>query len=84
MDLAECFYQLKLSDQLSSIEHRVMVYWWQILCSDLNPIERFGRHLENLACAYKLQNIIYVVMKAGEKILVGHNNPFDSTCFHDC
>jgi len=67
---------------LSLFEHRVMVLWLPTYCSDLNPIERFWRHLKDLACANKLQDNIDEVMKAAEKILIGQNNPFAFTRFH--
>jgi transposase len=32
-----------------------MVVWLPSYCSDLKLIERFWRHLKDLACAYKLE-----------------------------
>ena len=60
---------------LSLFEHRVMFVWLPPYCSDLNPIERFWRHLKDLACANKLQDHIDAVMKSAEKILNEQNLP---------
>jgi putative transposase len=67
---------------LSLFEHRVMVVWLPPYCSDLNPIERFWRHLKDLACANKLQNSIDDVKKAVVKILTEQINPASNLRFH--
>jgi transposase len=58
---------------LSLFEHRVMFVWLPPYCSDLNPIERFWRHLKDLACANKLQDNLDAVMQNAEKILTKQN-----------
>jgi putative transposase len=58
---------------LSLFEHRVMLVWLPPYCSDLNPIERFWRHLKDLACANKLQDNIEAVVTSAENILNAHN-----------
>jgi len=60
---------------LSLFEHRVMFVWLPPYCSDLNPIERFWRHLKDLACANKLQDNIEAVMKSAETIMTNQNLP---------
>lgn len=40
---------------LSLFEHRVQVIWLPAYCSELNPIERFWRHLKEQVCINKLQ-----------------------------
>lgn len=67
---------------LSLFEHRVMVIWLPPYCSDLNPIERFWRHLKDLACANNLENNIEDVVKAIVKILNEQNNPASTLRFH--
>jgi putative transposase len=67
---------------LSLFEHRVLVIWLPPYCSDLNPIERFWRHLKDLACANKLENQIEDVVKAIEKILNEQNDPASTLRFH--
>jgi putative transposase len=58
---------------LSLFEHRVMFVWLPPYCSDLNPIERFWRHLKDLACANKLQDNLDAVMQSAAKILLEQN-----------
>ncbi len=60
---------------LSLFEHRVMVIWLPTYCSVLNPIERFWRHLKDLACANKLQSGIDNVMCTANRILTNQNDP---------
>lgn len=67
---------------LSLFEHRVMVVWLPAYCSDLNPIERFWRHLKDLACANKLQDNIAEVVRVAERILMAQNMPSSSLSFH--
>lgn len=58
---------------LSLFEHRVMFVWLPPYCSDLNPIERFWRHLKDLACANKLQDHMDAVVHNAEKIMANQN-----------
>lgn len=58
---------------LSLFEHRVMVVWLPPYCSDLNPIERFWRHLKDRACANKLQDTIDAVAWSAEQALIEQN-----------
>jgi transposase len=67
---------------LSLFEHRAQVIWLPPYCSDLNPIERFWRHLKDLACANKLQDHIQDVLQATSQILKEQNNPSSSLRFH--
>jgi transposase len=67
---------------LSLFEHRIMVVWLPPYCSDLNPIERFWRHLKDVACANKLENNIEDVAKVVEKIMHEQNNPASTLRFH--
>jgi transposase len=67
---------------LSLFEHRVMVIWLPPNCSDLNPIERFWRHLNDVTCANKLESNIEGVQAAVLKILNEQNNPASTLRFH--
>jgi len=58
---------------LSLFEHRALAIWLTLYCSDLNPIERFWRHLKGIACANKLQDNIEAVLKSAELILTKQN-----------
>jgi hypothetical protein len=66
---------------LSLFEHRVLVVWLPTYCSDLNPIERFWRHLKDLACANKLQDNISEVLKSAEHVMMEQNHPGSSLRF---
>lgn len=63
---------------LSLFEHRVMPVWLPPYCSELNPIERFWRHLKDLACANKLQDKIEDVVASAKKILNEQNSDTSS------
>jgi hypothetical protein len=67
---------------LSLFEHRVLTIWLPTYCSELNPIERYWRHLKDQACANKLQNGIDEVVKAAENILINQNKPEADSRYH--
>lgn len=54
---------------LSLFEYRVLVFWLPTYCSKLNPMERYWRHLKDLACANKLQDNINEVVRRAEDAL---------------
>lgn len=60
---------------LSLFEHRVMVVWLPAYCSDLNLIERFWRHLKDLACANKLEASVEHLVTSVECGLNNQNDP---------
>ena len=62
---------------LSLFEHRLRVIWLPVRCPDLNPIERYWRHLKDLACANKLYANLTVLAEAVENILTAQNE-FDN------
>jgi hypothetical protein len=64
---------------LSLFEQRVLVVWLPAYCSDLNPIERFWRHLKDLACANVLQDNILDVLSSAEQFLSAQNQPDSSS-----
>jgi len=59
---------------LSLFEHRVLVIWLPTYCSELNPIERYWRHLKDRACANKLQGSIVEVVKTAENTMWDQNS----------
>lgn len=67
---------------LSLFEHRVLVAWLPPYCSDLNPIERFWRHLKDLACANKLRDDMLDVLKSAEEFMMDQNRLDSSSRFH--
>jgi len=54
MDNAAYHSSKSVRAALSLFEPRVRVFWLPKYCPTLNPIERFWRHLKDLACANKL------------------------------
>ncbi len=60
---------------LSLFEHRVLVLWLPPYCPELNLIERYWKHLKDLACANKLHPCIDDVIASAEFILSQQNNP---------
>ena len=82
MDNASYHKSASVLAALSLFEHRVMVIWLPPYCSDLNPIERFWRHLKDVACANKLESNIEDVQAAVVKILNEQNNLASTLRFH--
>jgi len=60
---------------LSLFEHRVRVIWLPSYCTELNPIERFWRHLKDLACANQLWGSLQELIHVVENVLHQQNNP---------
>ena len=67
---------------LSLFEHRVLVTWLPTYCSELNPIERYWRHLKDQACANKLQDNIAEVVKVAENVLKDQNAFWSDSRYH--
>lgn len=59
---------------LSLFEHRLLVIWLPPYCPELNLIERYWKHLKDLACANKLHNSIQEVVASAEYFLSQQNN----------
>ena len=59
---------------LSLFEHRVLVIWLPAYCPELNIIERYWRHLKDLACANKLHDSIQDVLASAQYFLSEQNN----------
>ena len=60
---------------LSLFEQRVLVIGLPAYCTELNPIERFWRHLKDLACANQLWSGLEHVIESVEKVLHQQNDP---------
>jgi len=67
---------------LSLFEHRVLVIWLPTYCSELNPIERYWRHLKDRACANKLQDNIAEVVMTAENTMWDQNSFAAPSRFH--
>ena len=59
---------------LAYFEDRSMVFWLPPYCSDLNPIERFWRHLKETACANRLFKVIQDMIDSVDKVLTVQND----------
>jgi hypothetical protein len=59
---------------LAYCEDRSMVFWLPPYCSDLNPIERFWRHLKEAATANRLFKLIGDVLDSVDKVLAIQND----------
>jgi hypothetical protein len=59
---------------LSLFEHRLLVLWLPPYCPELNLIERYWKHLKDLACANKLHDTIEDVVTSAEFMLSQQNN----------
>jgi transposase len=60
---------------LSLFEHRLLVIWLPPYCPQLNLIERYWKHLKDLACANKLHDCIEAVVASVEYMLSRQNDP---------
>jgi transposase len=60
---------------LSLFEHRLLVIWLPTYCPELNLIERYWKHLKDLACANKLHNSIEDVVASAQYVLSQQNDP---------
>jgi putative transposase len=60
---------------LSLFEHRIMIIWLPSYCTELNPIERFWRHLKDLACANQLWSSLEEVIEKVEQVFHQQNAP---------
>ncbi len=61
--------------EVSLFEHRTMVVWLPAYCTELNPIERFWRHLKDLACANQIWSGMEEVIQKVEQVLLQQNMP---------
>jgi len=60
---------------LSLFEHRLLVIWLPPYCPELNLIERYGKHLKELACVNKLHDSIDDVLASAVFMLTQQNDP---------
>lgn len=59
---------------LAYFEDRLLLFWLPPYCSDMNPIERFWRHLKDTACANRLFRHIQEVIDSVDKVLSIQND----------
>ncbi|MBM4427585.1 MAG: hypothetical protein FJ031_10125, partial [Chloroflexi bacterium] len=56
-------------------EHRLLVIWLPPYSPELNLIERYWKHLKELACVKKLHDSIEDVLASAEYMLSQQNDP---------
>jgi transposase len=66
---------------LAFYENQATVFWLPPYCSDLNPIERFWKHLKEKACANRLFNTIAEMIDSVDKVLTIQNDSTHSERF---
>lgn len=59
---------------LAFYENQATVFWLPPYCSDLNPIERFWKHLKEKACANRLFKTIVEMIDSVDKVLTVQND----------
>ena len=75
MDNAPYHRSKAVQAALSLFEDRLLVFWLPPYCSTLNPIERFWRHLKDLATANKLFPTIEALLLNIHKVLDAQGVP---------
>jgi len=73
------YHHSKLSEaMIAYYEDRSLALWLPPYCSNLNPIERYWKHLKEKACANVLFQTIEEVVDSVDKVLTSQND-FDSS-----
>jgi transposase len=75
LDNASYHHSAATRAALSLFEHRLLIIWLPVYSPDLNLIERFWRHLKDLACANKLYLTLDSLWENVQRILAAQNNP---------
>jgi len=60
---------------LSLFDHRLLMIWLPPYCPELNLIERYWKHLKDLACANKLHDCMQEGVASVEYMLSQQNDP---------
>lgn len=75
MDNAPYHRSQAVKAALSLYEHRLMVFWLPPYCPTLNPIERFWRHMKDVATANKLFASVEDLILNLKRVLAAQNQP---------
>lgn len=73
MDNASFHHSYALQAALSLFEERVLILWLPAYSPDMNPIERFWKHLKSNACANYLYATIEQLLNNIQRVIVAHN-----------
>jgi transposase len=77
LDNASFHHSAAVQAALTCFEQRVLVLWLPPYSPDLNPIERFWKHLKATACANHLYASIDHLLQSVRDFIAAHNS------FHD-
>jgi transposase len=78
MDNAPYHRSRAVQAMLSLYSHRVLVFWLPPYCPTLNPIERFWRHLKDVATANHLFHSVQILLDNVRAVLAAQNEPHHS------
>lgn len=78
LDNASYHHSKQSEAMIAYYEERAWAFWLPTYCSDLNPIERYWKHLKAQACANRLFQDIEEVVNSVVKVLATQND-FDSS-----
>lgn len=74
LDNASYHHSYVSEAMLAYFEDRALLFWLPPYCSELNPIERFWRHLKESACANRLFKEIKELLDSVDKVLSVQND----------
>lgn len=73
LDNAAFHHSAEVQAALSCFEHRLLVLWLPPYSPDLNPIERFWKHLKATVCANHLYASIDQLLQSVRDFIIAHN-----------
>lgn len=74
LDNASYHHSKQSEAMIAYYEDRAWAFWLPTYCSDLNPIERFWKHLKEQACANRLFEEMSEVVNSVVKVLLTQND----------
>ena len=74
LDNASYHHSKHSEAMIAYYEDRSWAFWLPPYCSDLNPIERFWKHMKAKACANRLFQTIEEVVDSVDKVLASQND----------
>lgn len=81
LDNASYHHSQLAKAMIAYFEDRAWAFWLPAYCSDLNPIERFWKHLKEKACANCLFQTMTEVVDSVDKVLSSQNDFLSSERF---
>ena len=74
MDNASYHHSKITQANLATYENQLAIMWLPPYCSNLNPIERFWKHLKEKACSNRLFKTIKEMLDSVDKVLAIQND----------